>query len=253
MKFTIKYSQRWTYPNNPGNCVGNGACPALGSSFSLSGNNTSFNFGDGTVGVPTGTVTSINQAEDWFIADLTIVHTYPGDGPYTAFFLGTNRISSLKLGFDQPMRMETIVTPSGTNNSPVSSMPAIVTVPIQPTTGFLLIASDFERDTLRYRLSTTQEMYGLAPSGCVIRQVPGLAIDSTTGQVTWTLSAIAAAGCGWGAPVSGDLWTAQFMVEDLDAQGHVKSKVPVDIILKFVAQVGTPPTLTITSAGSEVV
>ena len=52
-----------------------------------------------------------------------------------------------------------------------------------------------------------------------------------------------------GAPVSGDLWTAQFMVEDLDAQGNVKSKIPVDIILKFVAQVGNPPMLTINPPG----
>ena len=162
VRFTIKYAQRWTYPNSPGVCGGGqGACPALGSAFSLgTGLIPAFNFGDGTTGIATGTVTSVNQAEDWFIADVTVVHTYATDGPYTAFFQSSARISSLKLGHDQDLRMETIVRPTqtNTNSSPVSSMPAIVSIPLTNPTGFALVASDFDHDTLRYRLATSLEM-----------------------------------------------------------------------------------------------
>ena len=109
-----------------------------------------------------------------------------------------------------------------------------------------MAASDIDRDTLRFRLATTQEMYASTPNS-LIGQPPGLTIDATTGQVSWNTAAITQA--GFPAPASGDVWTAQFMVEDLDAQGTVKSKSPIDIILKFVAAIGNPPTLTITPPG----
>jgi hypothetical protein len=251
VKFTIQYAQRWTYPSTTGSCFPGSSCPPLGSIFTLSSNVQSppFAFGDGKFGAPQGPVTSVNQAEDWFIAELTVTHTYAGPGPYTAFFVNTNRISNLVLGHDQPLRMETTVTPFGTNHAPVSSMPAIVAVPLTATTGFVVVGSDADHDTLHYRLSTTQEMFGAAPSACTIAQPPGLSINQLTGQVTWNTALITTAGCAFAAPKGGDLWTAQFMIEDINAQGIVKSKVPVDVILKFVAQVGHPPTLTLSPPG----
>src|SRR5262249_7529555 len=137
--------------------------------------------------------------------------------------------------------------PLSGNSSPVASMPPIITVPIQPTTGFLVTASDANNDTLHYRLSTVLEMFGPNPiTGGILAQPPGLRINASTGQVTWTLSALTAAGF---PPTNGDLWTAQFMVEDLDTLGNVKSKVPIDVILKLQTVVGHPPTLTFIPPG----
>src|SRR6266508_656707 len=228
VRFTIKYAER-------------GGSRVIGSAVSIS-----FSFGDGTSGTATGAVTSVNVADDWFLADLSVTHTYSGPGPYTAFYNSCCRISTLKLGHDQTLQMQTTVYPQSGNSSAVASMPPVVTVPIQTTTGFVVSASDINRDTLRYRLATTQEMFNSAPNSA-IGQPPGLSIDASTGQVTWNTTAIPST-LG-GTPDAGNLWAAQFMVEDLDSSGNVKSKAPIDIILKFVAAVGHPPTLTITPAG----
>ena len=94
--------------------------------------------------------------------------------------------------------METTVSPmaSPVNHSPVVSMPAIITLPLQPTTGFFVSASDADHDVLSYRLATAGEMYAASPFSCVMQEPPGLSVNSSTGQVTWDTTQIVKAGCG---------------------------------------------------------
>jgi sugar lactone lactonase YvrE len=240
VQFTLQYSQRTDYV---GGCNGN-PC-VLGGTFSVP-----ITFGDGGSGNVLETITSLNATEDYISATGTLNHTYAGAGPYTAYYSASARISTLVSGHDQYLRMETLVSPRANpvNYAPVASLPAIVTVPLQATTGFFVSASDLDRDTITFRLSTAAEMYQLSSFSCAAQQPPGLSISSS-GQVTWDITRILTAGCGYAAPASGNLWPVQFMVEDLDASGNVKSKVPVDVILKFISSTEAPPTLSLSTAG----
>ncbi|MDQ6786687.1 MAG: hypothetical protein M3033_07730 [Acidobacteriota bacterium] len=193
-------------------------------------------FGDGTSGNTTGTVTSINNAEDYYIADLKVRHTYSGNGPYIAFYQNCCRISSLVNGHDDTIRLETTVTPRNGNSSPVASIPTVVTLPSQPLVTFSIPASDADGDRLRYRLATAAE------KGSGTNSNPtGLSTDPNTGLLTWNTAGLNIA--------AGTLYSVQVMIEDLDANGNVKSKTPVDCLLKFVGNIGTPPTLAINPAG----
>ena len=240
VQFTIQYSQRTSF----GGCSVSG-CPD-GSTIGVP-----FNFGDNATGTILTTVTSSNTAEDYFSSTGTILHTYGGVGPYLASYLICCRVSTIVSGHDQYLQMQTSVSPFAVpvNHSPVVSEPAIITLPLQNTTGFFISASDLDRDTLHYRLSTATEMYNAGGFSCAEQEPPGLSVNPSTGQVTWDTTQIVKAGCSYAAPKSGDLWTVQFMVEDLDALGKVKSKVPLDIILKFVSSVEAPPTIALSQPG----
>lgn len=238
VQFTIQYSQR----TSAGGC--SGTC-ALGGTISVP-----FSFGDGTAANVTATITSVNAAEDYFSATGTVTHAYPGNGPYTAYYDVCCRVGTIVSGGNEDLRMETLVTPfaSPAHHSPVSSMPAIVTVPLQATTGFTVSAADPDGDNLSFRLATSSEMYSLQSFGCAAQQPPGLSI-SNSGQVTWDTTRIATAGCGFVAPASGDIWAVQFMVQDLDSTNTAKTKVPVDLIVKFVSSTEAPPTITLSNPG----
>ncbi len=238
VQFTIQYSQRASAGCTSGTC-------SVGSTVAVP-----FNFGDGATANVTTTVTSLNSAEDYFSSTGTVTHTYAGAGPYTASYNVCCRVSTIVSGHDQTMQMETKVSPfaSPVNHSPVVSMPAIITLPLQATTGFFITASDLDHDVLSYRLSTATEMYGTTSFSCTAQQPSGLSVNSSTGQVTWDTTQITKS-CGFAAPKSGDLWTVQFMVQDLDASSHVKSSVPLDVILKFVSSTEAPPTLSLSNPG----
>src|SRR5215469_1396466 len=118
VQFTLQYSQRWTYPNAPGVC-GGWACPPVGTSntlavFVLDGS-AIFDFGDGNLANPTGTVTAVNPAEDWYTVTFVFQHTYPAPGPYTAYLFDTKRISTLEIGENQPEFLSTVVTANYVN------------------------------------------------------------------------------------------------------------------------------------------
>lgn len=239
VQFTIQYSQR----TSAGGC-GTSGC-IVGGTISVP-----FSFGDGTSTNVTSTITSVNSAQDYFAATGTVTHTYTSAGPFTAFYMQSARVTTIKSGANDYLRMETIVYPfaNPVNHPPVSAMPAIVTVPLQATTGFTVVATDQDQDTLTYRLATATEMYNLSAFSCPSQQPPGLSINNS-GQVTWDTTQIAKAGCGFSAPVSGDLWTVQFMIEDRDSNNVVKSKTPVDIIVQFIASTEAPPTLQLSNPG----
>ncbi|GAA3756784.1 MBG domain-containing protein [Terriglobus aquaticus] len=141
--------------------------------------------------------------------------------------------------------METLVSPfaSPANHPPVAVSPAIVTVPIQSLATFTIFATDQDNDTIHYRLATPQEQFDETATNCSTQSPPGLTI-SNSGVGTWDTSRITAAGCNYPAPVAGQIWPVQFMIEDLDSNGQVKSKVPVDVLLKFVNVTQPAPTLT---------
>jgi hypothetical protein len=220
---------------------------------------STFNFGDGTSAIISLTVDSVNLAEDWFAGHTTLTHTYTSAGSFSAFMQNSARVQSSpsplvnvrnnSAGSFQTLTLVTIGAAPGNpypgNRSPVSSLSPIVQVADNQIATFQVPAADPDgtTDTLTYRLSTATEASGNA-SGFV--QPTGLTISST-GLVTWDIRNSAL------ATIPGDLWTAQFMVEDHSggAAGPVKSKVPVDFILKIgqPVAVNAPPTVNASPAG----
>jgi VCBS repeat-containing protein len=210
----------------------------VGQSFSVG-----ITFGDGTVGTAIGAITANNPAEDWFTAEMSVKHVYPVGGPYTAFVGSCCRLSppqfypnggGLNNSSDQNIRLETIVRPTDGNSSPTSSLPAIVTVGRSANAGFAIPVSDIDRDTIRFRLATIAEKGSGSNT-----QPPGLSVDPTTGIVTWNNFSLGTTG----------FWTTQIVMEDLDSNGNVMSKTPLDFMLKIQQTVGTAPTLTINPTG----
>ena len=210
-------------------------------------------FGDGnaTVDVLRFRVTDFSVTENWIIAvalnpgtnDAGIEHTYPGAGPYTAR-LGNSTVNDAccRLGFaelnnraDGSYPLQTIVRPLAGNRSPVSNLVPIVVVPESATATFLVPASDPDGDAVRWRLGTPAEV----GTGGPIHPPLSLTVNPNTGVVTWN-------------NVGQDrirFWTTQIVIEDLDAQGNVKSKTPVDFLLKIVQQQGVRPSCAINPAG----
>src|SRR5262249_1620358 len=77
----------------------------------------------------------------------------------------------------------------------------------------------------------------------VVGQPSGFTISST-GLINWNVL-----NSGGLATVSGDLWTAQVVVEDRDASGNVKAKVPVDFVLQITDPQNIAPTVVASPTG----
>lgn len=237
IQFTIEAAYRRGFPGfSPAN-------PIVGQTLTLA---DQFNFGDAAVTTPSFTVTSINATEDWVIAQATFTHTYASAGTRTAFFTNCCRLSTLQLGMnDQDYRLTTTVNVGTGNRSPVSStLPFVRLVKANPV-HFFVAASDPDGDTRFFRFATAAEYDG-TPSGLVsgAGTLPvGLAINSSTGELTWNTSALA----------TNALYAVQVIVEDRDINNVIKSKVPVDFIIQIVNPVGTVPSIALNPSGNETV
>jgi hypothetical protein len=202
-------------------------------------------FGDGTgsTGILQMVVTDFSQTENWMIAlaldPITglpgIVHPYSGAGPHTARLgnsptgSGCCRLGSASLNnrSNGSYPLQTIVRPNAGNSSPVSSLPPVIVVPESTAATFTVPASDPDGDGVRFRLASATE----AGTGPAPLHPGGLTIDANTGVVTWNNMGLDRV----------RFWTTQVVIEDLDANGLVKTKTPVDFLLKIVLQQGTSP------------
>jgi hypothetical protein len=191
------------------------------------------NFGDGGATSINLTVTAVNAAEDWFLGTFTTTHTYTGNVDVTAFMASGNRISTLQGGnADDLYRTEAVVTLSKSNNdNPVSSLPAIVNVPInQIGYTFNLSAIDPNGDAISYALSTTAQS-GLNPNNPVIFS----SINSTSGEISLNTN--------YSGASAGDLWALQFMMTD--SKGATS---PIDFIIRITGAINPPSFISPTPA-----
>ena len=126
VEFTITQAYRWDYP------------VAISQPFQ---------FGDGTqtnlvistsVRPPVGgPVIAVNTAENYFISQVKVTHTYPNATAYTAGFQACCRLSSLQNANDQTYRVQTRVDLSTTTlGSAVSSVPPVLRFPKDTPGGF---------------------------------------------------------------------------------------------------------------------
>ncbi|QLH46012.1 MAG: hypothetical protein HWD58_10515 [Bacteroidota bacterium] len=115
--------------------------PALNSVTPIS----SFTFGDGTATSYSLLITSINPTEDWFTGVTTIKHKYPANGTYIFQYSDCCRIGGLLDGNSGLSQlMQTSVTVGGTpqNNSPVTTVPAIVNFQLNTPNTFTIPGYD---------------------------------------------------------------------------------------------------------------
>lgn len=230
VEYRIKVVYRRTYGFYPGNNLTNpGSLPNIGDQVRM---DFTFVYGDGMQDVfPVASVTAINPAEDWFEAEIILTHQYSGSGPYTAFLQSCCRISGI-FGNPSSYRLRAIVSPFGDNNSPVSNQFPIVNVAQGAGSSFFVSAADPDGDAIRFRLATFTE------SG-INTLPPGLAINSSTGEVTWNNSSLSLS----------PFYAIQVIVEDLNENGTVKSRIPVDFMMKIVEVTAPPPSCTVSETG----
>lgn len=192
---------------------------------------TTFFFGDGqTTSTLQYRITAFSAEENWIVGEALqpgtalagLRHTYAGAGPYSN--VGINsccRLSTLNNRFEDNYILDGRVTPMDGNRSPVAALVPIVSVGSSTAATFQVPATDPDGDRLRWRLSTQAEAGGGD-------HPPGIAVDPDTGWVTWNNVTLDTA----------NFWTAQIVIEDLDGNGRVKSKTPVDFLLQIT---GDPP------------
>jgi hypothetical protein len=207
-----------------------GAMPAVGSITSSLG---SFQFGDGGSTPLRLKVVATSPTENWFVGDLVgsdnlvgVARTYAGTGPYLA---GVNICCRINYqnGGASTFLARALVQPFSGNSSPVSSMIPVLYVPKSGASTFMVPATDPNGDTLRFRMANTTDSAAPAP--------PNMVINPATGQVTWNNSAL---------PTTLP-YMAQFIVEDLDLNGNIKSSIPVECVVWISSNAGTAPELEI--------
>lgn len=180
-------------------------------------------FGDGTAQNLVLTVTSINQAENWFVGTTTFSHTYAQNQDFLVQWSRCCRISTLLDGNnDDQARIETLVTLTQPgNNSPVANALPIYNVQTgKPNAQVQLSALDPDNDAISYSWSTT------AQSGLDF-PIPSISNGLTAGGLLSLNTTNASVG---------SQYAMQVMVTD--SKG---AYVPMDFLVQIVQQ-SNPPT-----------
>ncbi|MEO8601580.1 MAG: right-handed parallel beta-helix repeat-containing protein [bacterium] len=244
-------------------CTGGDGYAGVGDVIAELQGNTVFNAGDSsTISSPLNAllyvVTSVDVANDWLYAtaldpnslpsiDTTISKTYSNNTARTAYLEDCCRVSNPSStggnhhinNPDGNYRIETRVTPGGSNRPPVSTMPPVVLCPRNGVCTFQIPASDPDGDAVTFRLSTSTEASG---SSTGFKQpgptaAPNAATISSSGVYNWnTTGATVAAGSGT------TYYSTQVTIEDRTPGDVVKSRIAVDFLIQVVEQqAGVPP------------
>jgi len=185
-------------------------------------------------------------------------HDYD-NGTYIAFWTGNNRegVSNTDSGDTHLVwRTEMMIRIGGDyvgNNSPVSSVPAIVTVQDNKTFTYQLNAGDRDRDNLTFRWGTINEFFdadGTVSGGTATFNMPTGMTLSASGEIKWDIRdnvTCAGGSCPNNDAVDNDsnkLWLAVIMVEDRLDNGTAKSYIPIDFFFKVTSADNDPPSFT---------
>jgi hypothetical protein len=177
-------------------------------------------FGDGTSTTINLTVTSVDLANDNFYGEFVVTHTYASAIGYTAYTNNSARLNALVNNGGAIWHDQTLVNAGTGNNSPVSTLPPVVNLATGlPAATFQLPANDPDGDPLTYSLPTSADV-----GGNTFTNAPGLAINATTGAITFPTS----------GKTVGALYNAVVKVSD------GKTSVMVDFIIQ-ITKSSTPP------------
>lgn len=205
--------------------------PAIGDIVLETIGGTALEFGDTNVtSILNMRVIAIDTIEDILTANLEIQgtttpgeihHTYGSSGKVLARISTCCRILEDVLNPSANYRLESQVSPASTNRCPTVNFTTNVDVAPGTILDFSIPAIDLDGDPLSFRLST------LAESG-LNTFISGLAVDSTTGDVTWTVPLGQTPGP----------YSTQFMTADASC------KVPLDMTITVTADANKVPYFT---------
>ncbi len=210
-----------------------GSVPAIGSTVDVL---FPFDFGDGNFEEIIVTVTSVNNAEDWFYGIATLTHTYASSGSYTAGFYSCCRISQLQNNHDGDFSVFTTVNVGKGASSPVSSVTPIIDLATNDASAsFGIAATSPSGKPLTFSLADGND----AAYGSFYVQPPGLTVNASTGVVTFPTTSLAI----------GNLYTTQILISDGAA------KIAVDFLIRISNNTGVAPTFhyTVTPADGAII
>ncbi len=176
----------------------------------------SLSFGDGTAAMVPITYASINGQYSYGTG--TVQHTYAANGDYTASYGSCCKISNLANNPGGSWLLRSVVNVGSGNNSPVTTVPAIVNLQTGLAAAHYLIpAADPDGQRLTFSLAgSAQGWPGVQPTG--------LSINSATGEITFNTL---------GKPV-GQLWNAAVAISD------GQTTVVVDFLIQITLQSNPP-------------
>jgi len=236
--------------------------PDIGDNVLETIGGTSLDFGDGASTARLYVrVAAIDVRQNWIYGFLheapgdglsTIRHIYGSDGNRTARTSTCCRISPCVasggtggLGNrhvnnpDGNYRLETIVNVGTTNRPPTSTLFPIIGCRRDEVCSFRIPTEDLDGDTVRFRLSTANEAAGgsFRQPGDAGSGAPNPVSVSPEGIFSWDTTGATGSGMPQCPRV---LYSTQVMMEDVDLQGNVKSKIPLDFFL-LLGGSGNPP------------
>jgi hypothetical protein len=208
----------------------------------LPGSELPIDFGDGS-GVGIGPITTIGTFMDlagefYTIVQYKVQHTYPNQGPFTAFLASCCRIYSLINASGASERVETVVDLTGGNTgSPVGSIPVILQMTQGVVNNIPIPIADPDGDIFTCRMATfaESEIPSVASAGIHTLSVsPGCVL-------TWnTLSTTV-----------GEKYAVQVAIEATHAGST--SRVALDFIIEIVGGTGNQPPACSGTSGLNVV
>lgn len=203
--------------------------PNVGDSVNLGSAGRIF-FGDGGSVTPTYSIDFVDAPGNWFLASVTVRHTYSGSGPWTANNNSCCTISSLRGGQnDDPWRVQTVINIGASAGSAVSALPVIVTCPVSGLCQFPIGAVQPDLHAISYRLATA------ADSSTNPVNPPNTSINPTTGVYSFPTNLLPLS-----EQVAGRLWTTQVIMEDRDPAGALRSSSAIDFIIQLVIPSNPP-------------
>ena len=191
--------------------------PAVGDVITVDGD---MDFGDGTNHVPINiTVTTVGT--DYFYGDFITTHTYASSGTFTAATTTCCRIFNLQNNSSGSFYLSTQVGAGSANDSPVSTLPPITNLATgQAAATYTIPAGDPNGNALTYSMATSADLGGIS-----FTNAPGLTINSTTGQLTFSTVGKAI----------GELYNAVVKISD------GTTSIIVDHLIEIVGQASAPP------------
>lgn len=243
--------------SGPGPFTGPDGLPGIGDIIVENQGATRFFYGDGnSTTVLRYEIISIDIANNWMIGralmpgttNANLIHTYPsatnGGNPWIGEINSCCRLSSLQNSPNGNYRVYTEIRFDIENESPVSSLPAIVNVPINQVFSFAVPGLDADGDGLTWRFASSLESDITDPigpaGGSDATNAP--TIDTNTGIITWDTN---------GGTAVGNLFTLQVIIEE-SRNGVKIGQVAVDFIIEMVDNVATndPPICAIPQGSS---
>ena len=179
-------------------------------------NPISLDFGDGTSANANIVYANINNAYDYGTG--TVQHHYNANGNFTVSYSGCCKISNLQNNHDGNWYLSSVVNVGGGNSSPVSTVPAVVNMPIGLAGArYIIPAADPDGRVLTFSLAgAAQSWPGVQPSGLSINAQTGEIIFNTVGKAV------------------GQLWNAGIAIS------NGRTTVVVDFIIQMVQQSNPP-------------